>query len=135
MDSEGVYGISWWGKRKTALKSRDSKTRVAVNLDPSEWIGLPVDLSGSDIERDLVDAARASVLENLRTPTMGARFNELAGGVFFCGGCGNRMVPDSRRRNPDSPPYYYRCETKHSRGKDACTLPRSYRAEPVEAEV
>lgn len=136
LDPETEYGISWWGKRKTSRKSHRSKSRVAVMKDPSEWIAIPVDLSGSGLDRDLVDAARSAVLENRRTPTMGARFNELAGGVFFCGGCGNRMVPDSRRRNPDSPPYYYyRCETKHSRGVDACPLPRSYRAEQVEAEV
>lgn len=46
------------------------------------------------------------------------------------------MVADSRKRTPTSERHhYYRCETKHKHGKDACPLPGIYRAEAVEAEV
>jgi hypothetical protein len=43
-------------------------------------------------------------------------------------------VTGPRRRNPRDG-YYYRCPTRHHKGKDACSQECSYRAEETEACV
>jgi site-specific DNA recombinase len=138
LDPERLYGISWWGRRKTSPRRSAPgdyrKRRKAVPTSKNQWIAVPVPDSG--VSAELVDAARAAVGENQHSSTAGGRFWELSGGVFFCGGCGWRMVPDRRRRKADTAYYnYYRCETKHKQGTGACPLPRSYRAEDIEAMV
>jgi hypothetical protein len=47
------------------------------------------------------------------------------------------MRPDRRRRSPRDGRlyYYYRCPTRHQKGKDACSQPRSYQATETEARV
>lgn len=137
LDPEKVYGVSWFGRHKTSRKSHRSKQRkVEPVTDRSKWIPVPVDITDAGLERGVVEMARSEIGLKRRTVSKDRRFNELLGGIFYCGGCGNRMVADSRRRTPTSERYhYYRCETKHKHGKDACPLPGVYRAEQVEEEV
>jgi site-specific DNA recombinase len=132
------YGVSWWGRRKTsprkAAKGDYRKRRRAVSAPKDQWIAVPVPDSG--VPAELVDTARAVVGSNTRISSAGSRFWELSGGVFYCGGCGWRMVPDRRRRNAGAGyHHYYRCETKHRHGSGACALPKSYRAEETEEMV
>jgi hypothetical protein len=100
-----------------------------------EWIAIPVPNAG--VPREWVDNAREAIEINRRPSSAGDRFWELSGGVFFCGGCGCRMRPDRRRRSPRDGRlyYYYRCPTRHQKGKDACSQPRSYQATETEARV
>jgi site-specific DNA recombinase len=138
LDPRLRYGVSWWGRRKTSprrsVPGDYRKRRRAIPAPKDQWIAVPVPDSG--VPADLVDAARAVVGSNERSSSAGSRFWELSGGVFYCGGCGWRMVPDRRRRNAGAGyHHYYRCETKHKYGADACPLPKSYRAEEAEAMV
>ncbi len=137
LDPQRRYGVSWFGRHKTSRVSHRSKARkVEPVKDRALWVPVPVDVTDSGLERAVVEAARSEVGLKRRTVPKDRRFNELLGGVFYCGGCGNRMVADSRKRTPTSERHhYYRCETKHKHGKDACPLPGIYRAEAVEAEV
>jgi site-specific DNA recombinase len=138
LDPELRYGISWWGRRKTSPRRSAPgdyrKRRRAVSAPKDQWIAVPVPDSG--VPAELVDAARAIVGSNTRNSSAGSRFWELSGGVFYCGGCGWRMVPDRRRRKAEAGyHHYYRCETKHKYGSSACPLPKSYRAEETEEMV
>src|SRR5215218_2582896 len=138
LDPELRYGISWWGRRKTSPRRSAPgdyrKRRRAVAAPKDQWIAVPVPDSG--VSAELADAARAVVGSNARTSSAGSRFWELSGGVFYCGGCGWRMVPNRRRRNAGADyHHYYRCETKHKYGSSACPLPKSYRAEETEEMV
>ena len=138
LDPEERYGISWWGRRKTSPRRSAPgdyrKRRKAVPAPREQWIAVPVPDSG--VPAEAADTARAIVGGNRRNSSAGGRCWELSGGVFYCGGCGLRMVPDRRRRKAETAYYnYYRCETKRQHGTGACPLPQSYRAEDIEAIV
>ena len=47
------------------------------------------------------------------------------------------MLSDRRRKNPDSERYYnyYRCVRRRTKGKDACSQSKNYRAEEIEGVV
>ena len=137
LDRDAEYGIWYYGRHTTRRKSHRTKARIVEKNPPEKWTAVPVNLSGSGLRRKVVERARQMLRDRpVREPATVGRFNELSGGLFYCGGCGKAMVPDRRRRKTGTAYlYYYRCETKHCRGKDACPLPRSYRAEVVESEV
>ena len=68
LDPEKPYGIYWFGKRRTSYKPGRGKSRV-VEMTPREsWIAVPVDLTGSGLDRVVVDRARAAVKDN-RSPS------------------------------------------------------------------
>jgi len=119
----GPDGRFYHRQQKTVFRPRE------------EWIAVPV--PGAGVLREQVDRARELIADNRRPSSAGDRFWELSGGVFFCGGCGCRMLPDRRRRSPRDERlyYYYRCPTRHRKGRDACSQGRSYRAEETEARV
>ena len=137
LDRDAEYGIWYYGRHTTRRKSHRTKARIVEKNLPEKWTAVPVNLSGSGLRRKVVERARQMLRDRpVREPATVGRFNKLSGGLFYCGRCGKAMVPDRRRRKTGTAYlYYYRCETKHSRGKDACPLPRSYRAEVVESEV
>jgi hypothetical protein len=143
LDPKKCYGIWWFNRRRSTRKQvaeygpngRSYRRRYKVVLKPrKEWIAVPVPDTG--IRRELVDAAREATKDNRRPSAAGTRFWELSGGVLVCSGCGCRMMAHRRRKNPKSPYYhYYRCPTRHNRGKDACPQVNSYRAEEIEGRV
>jgi site-specific DNA recombinase len=144
LNSEERYGIWWFNRRRTSVRQvvetgpegRSYRRRQKTVFRPrGEWIAVPVPYAG--VPREWVDNAREAIENNRRPSSAGDRFWELLGGVFFCGGCGCRMRPDRRRRSPRDGRlyYYYRCPTRHQKGKDACSQPRSYQATQTEARV
>jgi site-specific DNA recombinase len=144
LDSEERYGIWWFNRRRTSVRQvvetgpegRFYRRRQKTVFRPrEEWIAVPVPYAG--VPREWLDNAREAIENNRRPSSAGDRFWELSGGVFFCGGCGCRMRPDRRRRSPRDGRlyYYYRCPTRHHKGKDACSQRRSYQATETEARV
>ncbi len=146
LDPDALYGVSWWGRRKTSVKQvagvgadgqREYRRKQAVALRPrGEWIAVPVPASG--VPREMVDAARARVEDNQTVgppSTTGGHFFELSGGVIRCGDCGKRMTPDKRRKHSDPGNYhlYYRCITRP--GIEHCPNRKSHRAEELESAV
>ena len=136
------YGIWWWGKHKTTVKQvsengpegrRYRRKRTAVLKPRAEWIGVPVPDAG--IPREMVDAARAGIKDNKPSSLAGGRFWQLSGGVLICGDCGKSMIPEKKRRSPNSDSWllYYRCRNR--RGIDRCPTRASVRAEEAEAGV
>lgn len=103
-----LYGVSWWNKHRTSVEQvseggpdgagrRYRRKRTAVLKPRDEWI-----------------AARAGIKDNKPCSSAGGRFWELSGGVLVCGDCGKSMIPEKRRRSPDSDNWflYYRCSVR-----------------------
>jgi site-specific DNA recombinase len=144
LNPEKRYGIWWFNRRRTKQRhvaeagpsGRYYRRRPEATFRPrEEWIAVPVPDAG--IPQEWVDVAKEAIEDNRRPSSAGGRFWELSGGVFVCGGCGRRMLPDRKRRSPDSKRTYcyYRCWTRYQTGKDACEQRKSYRAEKTEALV
>jgi len=142
LNPEERYGIWWFNRRRVSVRqvtetSSDGRSyrrhQKTVFRPREEWIAVPVPDAG--VPRELVDRAREAIADNRRPSSAGDRFWELSGGVFFCGVCGCRMRPDRKRRSSRDGRlyYYYRCPTRHRKGKDACSQGCSYRAEETEA--
>ena len=142
LDPSKLYGVWWYNRRRTSVRQiaehgpegrRYRKVQRTVRKPRNEWVAVPVPNVG--VLRELVDTARERIRYNTRTSKAGDDFWELSGGVFFCGGCGNRMVAHRSRRTPDSPYIaYYRCETRKQR-KAACPMPKSHRSDKIELLV
>jgi site-specific DNA recombinase len=133
------YGICWYNRRRVKTRQvgedgpegrRYRRVQQTVWKPKEEWVAVPV--PEAEIPRSLVDAARGAIRYN-RPSQQGTHFFELSGGVFFCGVCGRRMAPNRRRRSPESPYIsYYLCNTRHKRGREACSMGKSLRADVIE---
>jgi site-specific DNA recombinase len=143
LDQSELYGVWWYNQRRTTVQQvaeggsegrRYRRVQRTEKRPRSEWIAVPVPDAGVSLQ--WVDAARKRVHQNVRISLAGQRLWELSGGVLYCGGCDKRMVPDrSRSSSGRQYHFYYRCNTKHKRGKDACPMPKSFRADRLEPLV
>ncbi|CAA9430877.1 hypothetical protein AVDCRST_MAG82-2100 [uncultured Rubrobacteraceae bacterium] len=135
LDPEKVYGISWFGKRKTSYTPGKKSRKVEV-APREDWIAVPVCLDGSGLEYGTVDRARAAVKDNRPTSKAGDQVWELSG-VLFCGECGRRMIAYRRAtQNVDYPSgyyHYYRCRPSSTLAQ--CQNRRSHRAEQLEHQA
>jgi site-specific DNA recombinase len=142
LNQSKCYGVCWYNRRRVKTRQvaednpegrRYRRVQQTVWRPREEWVGIPVPDAG--IPRNLVDAAREAIKYNRPSP-QGTYFFELSGGVFFCGVCGRRMAPNRRRRSPESQYIsYYRCNTRHKRGCEACSMGKSLRADVIEPLV
>jgi DNA invertase Pin-like site-specific DNA recombinase len=120
LDPERGYGI-WW------YKGRDfegNEHRVAV----------PVPDSG--VPREVADAARAAVADNVPLSAAGGgRFWELLGGILYCGGCGLRMQAHAVKMR-GRVYHYLRCPFHlHATTSERCPVNARLRAEEAEEAV
>jgi hypothetical protein len=130
---DDVYGVSWYGKRRVKLRS---KTLAEVTKkDPKEWI--PVPIVDARIDKDLVEAARLAIVDNVATSKNAARFWELSGGIAYCGECRRRMLASTRKRPAPAEGhyFYYICPRGRYSWDDGCSHNRHHRAEDLEAYV
>lgn len=141
LDPGACYGVWWFNRERWASRQVSEMTaggrvyRRSVSALPrpkKDWVAVPVPDSG--VPREVVDAARESVLGNRWNPGGDARFWELSGGILRCGACGRRMRTCVTRRKPDRVYFYYAC-AKRREGRDACPNRRSYRADALEPGV
>ncbi|MGI8539394.1 MAG: recombinase zinc beta ribbon domain-containing protein, partial [Rubrobacteraceae bacterium] len=141
--TEASYGIVWYGQRKTSVEQvaeagpRGKTYRRKQHIrwrQREEWTAIPVPSAG--IPLPLVEAARELVRSNRRSSSAGGRVWELSGGLCFCGVCGGRMVPSRQaRKKYGEYEEYYRCTVRHKRGKEACSMGKSLRADKLEPLV
>jgi DNA invertase Pin-like site-specific DNA recombinase len=83
-----VYGIHWSGRKRSKFSSARGKTRTVYETPSEEWVPIPVDLTGSGLDRATVDRARALVAQNRAAAAVGDRAWELSGGFLKCAECG-----------------------------------------------
>jgi hypothetical protein len=120
LDPENSYGMWWYEGRDF----EGNEHRVAV----------PVPDSG--VPREVVDAARAAIVDNVPISAAGGgRFWELLGGITRCGGCGLRMQAHAVR-NPVGRVYYYmRCPFHDRTTPERCPVNARIPAEKAEEAV
>ena len=128
LDPEGVYGVAWSGRVRVRKVSNAQRVRETPGRE--EWIGVPIDLTGSGLDRSTVDAARRIMQGNTRARKVGDRFFELAHGPLTCAHCGCRMTGFGRRSGKN-PSYAYRCNSPSRRGTD-CPNRRQHHADLLE---
>src|SRR5215204_5726273 len=126
LDPEREYGIAWSGQRRTSFKPGRGKRRVAEWTSREKWIGVPVDLTGSGLERSVVDWARAAIEGNRRPAKLDGYHYELSGGILRCGACGRAMQAYRRKTAAGGYNHYYRCRPSSS--LTLCDNRRSHRA-------
>lgn len=142
LDPDKCHGVWWFNRRRVARKQvaqtgADGKTyRKVTKLShrpPEEWIAVPVPDAG--VPRELVEAARKTIQNNIKPSAAGARFWELSGGVLHCGVCDLRMrIRAAWSGKEGKPRYYYTCG-KANVDKTACHHRRNHRAANLEAIV
>jgi site-specific DNA recombinase len=106
---------------------------TTIERPREEWVAVPVPDSG--MPREWVDAARKAISDNVKFSHAGGRFWELSG-LMKCSGCGCGMLgnsPTNGSRNKVH--HYYRCRTRHLKGKGACLMSKTIRAEEAEHAV
>ena len=138
LDASRSYGIWWSNKVRDSVRTVSEpdaaggrlyrKRRKTVPRPRAEWIAVPIDLTGSGLEREIVDLARAAIKDNVRSSSAGGRSWEVAG-LVFCTSCGRRIHRHTTKSRGASY-HYYQCD---NRG-DCDALPR-IQAEHLEAEV
>jgi site-specific DNA recombinase len=119
LDPEGCYGI-WW------YRGRDFE-------GDEHHVAVPVPDSG--VPREVADAARAAVADNVPLSAAGdGRFWELLGGVLHCGGCGLRMQAHAVRTR-GRVYHYLRCPFHLRTTPERCPVNARLRAEKAEESV
>ena len=102
---------------RVRVRRVSNSRRVRETPGRQEWIGVPVRLDGSGLDRATVDEARQVMEGNSRPRKVGDRFFELAHGPLTCAHCGCRMNGFGRRYGKN-PSYAYRCNSPSRRGTD-----------------
>ncbi len=133
LDPARSYGISWSGRKRSRFASSRGKKRVVYETDRSEWTAVPVDLTGSGLDRATVDRARERVASNRAPSKAGDRFWELSGGVLRCGECGRSMHAYRRAKKGGGHNHYYRCRPEHA--LDRCPNDKSHPVEQLEHDA
>lgn len=128
LDPDRVYGIAWSGRTRVKKVSNARRVREAPGRE--EWIGVPVDLTGSGLDQATVDEARRVMQNNRRPLPVGDRFFELAHGPLTCAHCGCRMTGFGRR-HAKTPSYAYCCNSPSRKGTD-CPNRRQHHAAALE---
>lgn len=96
-------------------------------------VAVPVPASG--VEREVADAARAAVIDNVPISAAGGgRVWQLLGGIMRCGGCGLRMQAQAVRRK-DRTYHYARCPMNQRVGSERCPVNARMPAEAAEEAV
>lgn len=129
LDPEKMYGIHWSGRKRSKFKNNRSKQRIVYETPPEEWTAIPVDLTGSGLDRATVEAAREQVRDNKSPSRAGDRFWELSE-LLKCAECGRNMIA-YRRAKKHGYNHYYRC--RPSSTVDYCPNRKSHPAGDLEA--
>ena len=139
------YGVWWYNRQRVKWaqvsevgpEGRVYRKRGKYSIkDKSEWIAVPVPDAG--IPRQVVEAARRTVLSYRATSTAAGRFWELSGSIMRCAGCGRVMNPQksgyTRKSGDKGYVFYYRCPRAY--GYDGeCSHRKNHRADNLEPAV
>jgi site-specific DNA recombinase len=139
------YGV-WWYNRQRVKRSQVSEAGPGGRIyrkrgkysikDRSEWIAVPVPDAG--IPRQVVEAARRTVLSYRATSRAAGRFWELSGAIMRCAACGRAMNPQktgcTRKSGDKGYVFYYRCTRAY--GYDGeCSHRKNHRADKLEPAI
>ncbi len=139
------YGV-WWYNRQRVKRSQVSEAGPEGRIyrkrgkysdkDRSEWIAVPVPDAG--IPRQVVEAARRTVLSYRATSKAAGRFWELSGSIMRCAVCGRAMNPQktgyTRKSGDKGCVFYYRCPRAY--GYDGeCSHRKNHRADKLEPAI
>jgi hypothetical protein len=139
------YGV-WWYNRQRVKWSQVSEAGPQGRLyrrrgtysikDKSDWITVP--LSDAEIPRQVVEAARRTVLNYHATSKAAGRFSELSGSIMRCAACGRAMnVQESgyTRKSGDKG-YVFYCRCPRAYGYDGeCSHRKNHRADKLEPAI
>ena len=145
LDPDKRYGVWWYNRQRVkwsqisevGLEGRTYRRRGRYSVkDKSEWIAVPVPEAG--IPREVVEAARQTVLNYRPTSKVAGRFWELSGSIMHCALCGRVMNPQktsyTKRSGDKGHVYYYRCPRAY--GYDGeCSHRKNHRADKLEPAV
>jgi site-specific DNA recombinase len=145
LDPGECYGVWWYNRQRVKWsqvseagpEGRTYRRRGEYSIkDKSEWIAVPVPDSG--IPREVVEAARRSVLGYRAASKAASRFWELSGSIMRCAECGRVMNPQKtgykRRSGEKGFVLYYRCPRAY--GYDGvCSHSKNHRADRLEPAV
>ncbi len=142
--SDECYGVWWFNRRRVARtqvvrraatdggRTYRKVTKLAQR-PREEWIAVPVPDAG--VPRDVVEAARRAIKDNVRPSAAGERFWEISGGVLRCGVCGcNMRIRSAWNGKGAVRRYYYTCG-KSNADRIACHHRKNHRAAELEAAV
>ena len=132
IDPERVYGVHWSGRKRGKFASSRGKARTVYEAPREEWVGIPIDLTGSRLDRATVDRARAVVEDNKASSKLLGRVWELSG-LLRCAECGRLMNTDHRAKKSGGNNFYYRC--RPSSTVDKCENRKTHRAATLEYEA
>ncbi len=143
LDREKRYGLWTWNKRyqrRWRERGEGGQHRDRYEMVPrprAEWLAVPVLLSGADLSRAHVDAARKRISGNKRRPpsTVAGRFWQLSGGIVRCAECGSVLSAKARQRPSNKTDFWYTCRKLNNSGSRACTHTRCYRADVLEETI
>ena len=139
------YGV-WWYNRQRVKWSQVSEAGPEGKIyrkrgkysikDRSEWIAVPVPDAG--IPRQVVEAARQTVLSYRATSKAAGRVWELSGCIMRCALCGRAMNPQktgyTRKSGDKGYVLYYRCPRAY--GYDGeCSHRKNHRADKLEPAI
>jgi site-specific DNA recombinase len=142
LDKGAVYGLWTWNTRKTTRHKvwdeTTSKFKMRYNYTPrpqEEWLVVPVPDAG--VPREVVEAARQSLKDNVRKPSKAAkRFWELSEGILRCGECGHTLRPNTSHKKNGRRFHYYTCRSRYNTGPSRdCGNRKHLRAEQIEEQV
>src|SRR5215218_6345663 len=142
LDKGAVYGLWTWNTRKTTRHKVWNETagefKIRYTYAPrprEEWLVVPVPDAG--IRREVVEAARQSLKDNVRMPSKAAkRFWELSEGILRCGECGHTLRPNTSHKKSGRRFHYYSCRSRYNTGPSRDCGNRKYlRAEQLEEQV
>lgn len=129
LDAEGVYGVSWSGRKRSKFASSRGKKRTVYETPREQWTAIPIPLTGSGLDRGVVDRARARVEGNRSPSKAGDRVWELSG-VAKCAECGRNLIAYRRAKKGGGYNTYYRC--RPSSTVDVCENRKSHPADALE---
>src|SRR5215211_1889687 len=142
LDKGASYGLWTWNTRKTTRRKVWDETagefKIRYNYAPrprEEWLVVPVPDAG--VPREVVEAARQSLKDNVRKPSKAAkRLWELSEGILRCGECGHTLRPNTSHKKSGRRFHYYRCRSRYNTGPSRDCGNRKYlRAEQIEEQV
>lgn len=130
------YGVVWYPRKKITRLDPDparnfARPRREARYEREEQVPIPVVSSG--ISREVIDAARLAIRDNVRCRSTGDRVYQLAG-IIRCADCGYRLATN-RKREGGKMYHYYRCSNHQRHGSRVCAMNKSFPADDLERVV
>lgn len=130
------YGVVWYPQKKITRLDPDprrgyKRPRKKTRHERREQVPIPVVSSG--IPREVIDAARIAIKDNVRLRNTGDRVYQLVG-IIRCSECGY-LMGSNRRAGKGKTYHYYRCSNHQRYGLRGCSMIKNFPADDLEWTV